>query len=130
MSARRGDNCFVVPPRLSLSLLRLACSLCPILSGVRPPDLVMQIERKKRKRKMRKRDRILPLLYPLAITLSFSLSLSLSLSWVLIITRFCVTSLNKALPCLLHFLPASVCMCMPLQGLTVIRSAGTDTLGM
>lgn len=32
---------------LSLSLLRLSCTLCPILSCVRPPDLVMQIERKR-----------------------------------------------------------------------------------
>lgn len=81
------------------------------------------------KRKMRKGGRILPLFYPLAITLFFP---SLSLSRVLIITRFCVTSLNKALPCLSHFLPASVCMRAPLQGLTIIRSRETDahTLGM
>lgn len=77
-----------------------------------------------------KGDRNLPLLYPLCYH-SF-LFLSLSLSWVLIITRFCVTSLNKALPCLFHFPSASVCVCAPLQGLTIIRSTETDThtLGM
>lgn len=107
-----------------LSPVCLSCSLCPILSGVRPPDLVMQTEIAQKKeeeeiRELRKGK--------MGFYHSFLPPPTLRLSRVLIITRFCVTSLNKALPCLFRFLPASVCLGLPLQGLTIIRSTDTQT---
>lgn len=113
-----GDNCFVVPLHLSLTHSSGSCSLCPILSGVRPPGLVTLTERSKmwggendktestmrRKKKTKNKNWAPPLLY----SLHHSLFLSPLLSRVLIITRFCVTGLNKALPCLDYFLLASV----------------------
>ena len=57
MSARGRDNCVVVPPRLSL--LARSHSLCPILSGVRPPRIERERERgqKERKKQGSKRGR-------------------------------------------------------------------------
>lgn len=101
---------------LSLTHSSGSCSLCPILSGVRPPDLVTLTERSKtwggendkRRQEVRWEERKKNWAPPLLYSLHHSLFLSALLSRVLIITRFCVTGLNKALPCLDYFLPASV----------------------
>lgn len=91
--------------------------------------MIEEREKQERRRKSefetegKEEARTEPLIYPLSITLFVP---SLAFSPVLIITRFCVTSLNKALPCLFHFLPASVRV--TLQGLTIISSTDTDML--
>ncbi len=106
-----SSSCF-----FSLSLLSLFLSV-PNLVWCQTTRLGNADREVKKEEEMRK-DGFLSL---------FSLPHLLLLSRVLIITRFCVTSLNKALPCLVRFLPASVCLRAPLQGLTIIRSTETHT---
>lgn len=126
-----------LPVLLFFPFLCLSWSLCPIMLGVRPPNLVMQMDREgKGDRAVRETtkeeeewggkggERGPQDCTTHLSSFYHSFFPSLAFSRVLIITRFCVTSLNKALPCLFHFLPASACV--TLQGLTIISSTDSD----
>lgn len=120
MSARGGDNCSVVHPRFDFPPTPLSLLLSvPNLVRCQTTTLGNADREGEREEEEIREDGILSLFSP-PHTISPPLG-------VLIITRFCVTSLNKALPCLSQFLPASVCLHAPLQGLTIIRSTEADT---
>lgn len=112
-----GDNCFVVPLHLSFShsLLRLLLSVPNLVwcqttrlgnSDREEQDVRRREWQEKTGSRMRRKKKKIGLHH--SFIPSITLFLSALLSRVLIITRFCVTGLNKALPCLDYFLPASV----------------------
>lgn len=113
------DIIAVVPPRLSLSL-------CPILS-VRTPDLVMQIEGEKKKRSKKRTGRpdSITLLY---LCYHFSCLPSPPPFSLLPVPLDSASPARKKKHLLVPFtVSLHVCVCEPLQGLTIIRSTETDT---
>lgn len=114
------DIIAVVPPRLSLSL-------CPILS-VRTPDLVMQIEGEKKKKwskKRRRRPDSITLLY-LCYHFSFLPSLP-PFSLLPVPLDFASPARKKSTSLSPFTVSLHLCVCEPLQGLTIIKSTETDT---
>lgn len=120
----RGHNCCCSSMSFSLSVPNLVCQNTRLGNADRGGG-----NKKKRSKKRRGRPDSITLFIPL-LSLFFppfpSPLLSLARP-----SRYCVTSSGKkkAPPCLFHRLPASVCVCVcePLQGLTIIRSTETDT---